>query len=90
MNPFVETTDWDWEIDPVAMRYLLRYMEDHYHLPMIITENGYGAHETLGEDGKVHDQERIAFLNDQIYQVGLAIEDGAKVFGYNPWSLRIY
>ena len=24
-----ETTDWDWEIDPVAMRYLLRYMEDH-------------------------------------------------------------
>lgn len=86
VNPFVETTDWDWEIDPVAMRYLLRYMEDHYHLPMVITENGYGAHETLGEDGQVHDQERIDFLNDQIYQVGLAIEDGAKVFGYNPWS----
>lgn len=24
-NPYVETTDWDWEIDPVAMRYMLRY-----------------------------------------------------------------
>ena len=25
-NPYVETTDWDWEIDPVAMRYMLRYV----------------------------------------------------------------
>ena len=29
-NPYVETTDWDWEIDPVGMRYLMRYMDDHY------------------------------------------------------------
>ncbi|MPN03385.1 Aryl-phospho-beta-D-glucosidase BglC [bioreactor metagenome] len=85
-NPYVKTTDWDWEIDPVAMRYLLRYMWDHYHLPMVITENGFGAHEDLGADGKIHDQARIDFLRDQIYQVGLAIEDGAEVFGYNPWS----
>lgn len=44
-NPYVETTDWDWEIDPVAMRYMLRYVWDHYRLPMMITENGLGAHE---------------------------------------------
>lgn len=85
-NPYVKTTDWDWEIDPVAMRYLLRYMWDHYHLPMVITENGFGAHEDLGADGKIHDQARIDFLRDHIYQIGLAIEDGAEVFGYNPWS----
>lgn len=85
-NPYVKTTDWDWEIDPVAMRYMLRYVNDHYHLPMMITENGYGAHETLGEDGCVHDPERIDFLRDQIYQVGLAIEDGCEVIAYNPWS----
>lgn len=85
-NPYVETTDWDWEIDPVGMRYLMRYMDDHYHLPMVITENGYGAHESVAADGKVHDPERIKFLKEQIYQIGLAIEDGAKVFGYNPWS----
>lgn len=85
-NPYVETTDWDWEIDPVAMRYMLRYMWDHYRLPMIITENGFAAHESLDENGKVHDHARIQFLNDQIYQVGMAIEDGCVVLGYNPWS----
>lgn len=85
-NPYVETTDWDWEIDPVSLRYTLRYMWDHYHLPMVITENGFGMHEHVDEDGCVHDQARIDFLRDNIYQVGLAIEDGCEVFGYNPWS----
>lgn len=85
-NPHVDTTDWDWEIDPMAMRYSLRYLWDHYHLPMVITENGYGAHESIGEDGRIHDQKRIDFLRDQIYQVGMAIADGCEVFGYNPWS----
>ncbi len=85
-NPYVQTTDWDWEIDPVAMRYMLRYMNDHYHLPMMITENGYGAHESIAEDGHVHDPKRVDFLRDQIYQIGLAIEDGCDVIAYNLWS----
>lgn len=85
-NPYVETTDWDWEIDPVAMRYMLRYVWDHYQLPMMITENGFGAHEAPDAEGKVHDPKRIDFLRDQIYQVGLAISDGCEVIGYNPWS----
>jgi len=52
----------------------------------MITENGYGANEVKDADGKVHDQARIEFLRDQIYQVGLAIEDGCEVISYNPWS----
>lgn len=58
-NPYVEYTDWDWEIDPSCLRYEMRYLWDHYHLPMMITENGYGAHETKDADGQVHDQGRI-------------------------------
>lgn len=85
-NPYVEYTDWDWEIDPSSMRYSMRYLWDHYHLPMVITENGFGAHESVGPDGRVHDQYRIDFLRDTIYQLGLAIEDGCEVIGYNPWS----
>lgn len=85
-NNYVETTDWDWEIDPIALRYMLRYVWDHYQLPMMIVENGFGAHESLGDDGKVHDDYRIKFLNDQIYQIGLAIEDGCPVLSYNLWS----
>ncbi len=85
-NPFVETTDWDWHIDGVSMRYALRYMWDHYHLPMVITEAGFGAHEDLDENGEIHDQYRIDYLRDYVYNVGLAIADGVEVFGFNPWS----
>ena len=85
-NDYVQYTDWDWEIDPVAMRYVLRDIWNLYHLPMIITENGYGAHEDVDENGEVNDVERIEFLKNQIYQVGLAIQDGVQVIGYNPWS----
>ena len=85
-NPYVETTDWDWHIDGVSMRYALRYLWDHYHLPMVITEAGFGAHEDLGADGQIHDQYRIDYLRDYIYNVGLAIADGVEVFGFNPWS----
>lgn len=85
-NPNVEVTDWDWHIDPVSMRYSLRYLWDHYHLPMIITEAGYGAHEDLGEDGKIHDDYRIKYLREYAYNIGLAIQDGVDVFGFNFWS----
>lgn len=85
-NPFVKVTDWDWHIDPICMRYSLRYLWNHYHLPMIITEAGYGAHEEVGEDGHILDSERIDYLRNYLYQIGLAIEDGAEVFGFNPWS----
>lgn len=85
-NPYVEYTDWDWEIDPSSMRYSMRYLWDHYHLPMVITENGFGAHESKDENGEVHDPYRIDFLRDTIYQLGLAIEDGCEIIGYNPWS----
>ena len=85
-NPYVERTDWDWDIDPVCLRYTMRYVWDHYHLPMMITENGYDAHETLGPDGHIHDNARIKFLNDHIYQLGLAIEDGCEVISFNLWS----
>ena len=61
----------------------MRYLWDHYHLPMMITENGYGAHETKDADGQVHDQGRIDYLREHIYQLGMAIEDGCEVIAYN-------
>lgn len=85
-NPYVEVTDWDWHIDPTCMRYSLRYLWNHYHLPMVITEAGYGAHEDLDENGQIDDTYRIDYLREHIYSVGLAIQDGVEVFGFNPWS----
>ncbi len=85
-NLYLPHTQFGWEIDPAGFRATIREMDSRYHLPMIVTENGLGAYDTLTSDGKVHDQYRIDYLRQHIKQIQLAISDGAKVFGYCPWS----
>ena len=46
----------------MGFRATIREMYSRYRLPMIVTENGLGAYDTLTEDGKVHDQYRIEYL----------------------------
>ncbi len=85
-NPNLPRTEFNWEIDPVGFRNTLREVYSRYHLPIIITENGLGAYDTLTEDGKVHDQYRINYLRTHIQQMQLAITDGVEMMGYCPWS----
>lgn len=85
-NPYLEYTEWNWSYDPLAFRMALRECWDHYHLPIMITENGWSEVETLEEDGAVHDPKRIAYLHDHIEQMGKAIEDGVNMIGYHVWS----
>ena len=84
-NPYLPTTEFGWEVDPTGFRNTFRAMWDRYHLPLLVTENGLGAYDTL-EDGKVHDSYRINYLRDHIEQIQLAVTDGVEVIGYNPWS----
>ena len=85
-NPNLPTTEFGWEIDPMGFRATIREMYSRYRLPMVVTENGLGAYDTLTEDGKVHDQYRIEYLRKHIEQIQLAITDGAEMMGYCPWS----
>ncbi|WP_289114171.1 family 1 glycosylhydrolase, partial [uncultured Dubosiella sp.] len=85
-NPNLVTTEFGWEIDPVGFRATIREMDSRYHLPLLVTENGLGAYDTLTEDGKVHDPYRIEYLRQHIAQIQEAITDGAQMLGYNPWS----
>ena len=85
-NPNLPRTEFNWEIDPVGFRNTLREVYSRYRLPIIITENGLGAYDTLTEDGKVHDQYRINYLRTHIEQMRLAITDGVEMMGYCPWS----
>ena len=85
-NPNLPRTEFNWEIDPTGFRITLREVYSRYHLPIIITENGLGAYDTLTEDGKVHDQYRINYLRQHIHQMQLAITDGVEMMGYCPWS----
>ena len=72
--------------DPYCIRVTARRLTDRYHLPLIITENGYGRADVLEADGTVHDQYRIEHLRETIRQMKLGIEEGAMLFGYCPWS----
>ncbi|MBQ9424921.1 MAG: glycoside hydrolase family 1 protein [Erysipelotrichaceae bacterium] len=85
-NPNLDTTDWDWAIDPTGMEYMLRDLYNRYGKPLMITENGLGAYDTLTEDGKIHDDYRIDYLKKHIAAMRKAIEYGVEMIAYCPWS----
>lgn len=86
-NDKVPHSDWGWEVDPRGLRYSLNWLNDRYHVPLFIVENGIGAIDKLTDDHKIHDQYRIDYLRDHIEQMKLAmIDDGVPVMGYTPWS----
>ena len=85
-NPNLVKTEFGWEIDPIGFRATVREIYSRYRLPILITENGLGAYDTLTEDSKVHDPYRIDYLRHHIEQIHLAITDGVEMMGYNPWS----
>ena len=85
-NEHLEKTEYGWLIDPIGLRTTLRRVWDRYRLPILITENGIGVREELGEDGCVHDQYRIDYLNRHFHEAQLAITDGVQLIGYCPWA----
>ncbi|WP_028991602.1 glycoside hydrolase family 1 protein [Thermoanaerobacter thermocopriae] len=85
-NPYLEKTQFGWEIDPIGFRITLRELNDRYHLPLLVTENGLGAYDKLEEGDIINDDYRIEFLRKHIEQARLAISDGVNLIGYCPWS----
>lgn len=90
INPYLEATEWGWQIDPKGLRYTLTKLYDLYGLPLFIVENGLGADDVLtdGPDGEktVNDDYRIAYLNAHLVEVEKAIDDGIPVMGYTSWG----
>ena len=88
-NPYLEASEWGWQIDPIGLRLVLNDFYDRYQLPLFIVENGLGAKDVLieGENGPtVDDHYRIDYLEKHLQQVGEAIEDGVEVMGYTTWG----
>ena len=88
-NPYLEASDWGWQIDPQGLRYVLNYYWDRYQKPLFIVENGLGAVDKLVEKNgvmTVEDDYRIDYLQKHLLQVEEAVEDGVDVMGYTSWG----
>lgn len=84
-NPHVSKNRWDWIIDPVGLRYTLNKIYDQYQMPIFLMELGTGTYDTV-ENGKIHDQERIEFFEENLKQLKLAIYDGIPIMGCLTWG----
>ncbi|WP_028534323.1 glycoside hydrolase family 1 protein [Paludibacterium yongneupense] len=85
-NPNLETSNWDWAIDPTGLRIGLRRLASRYALPLMITENGLGEFDRLEEGDRVHDAGRVAYLESHVSACKQAITDGVELIGYCAWS----
>jgi beta-glucosidase len=83
-----ERTEMGWTVDPTGLYDLImRYSREAPGLQLFITENGAAYDDKPDSDGRVHDPERVAYLNGHLSAVHRAIADGADVRGYYLWSL---
>jgi len=85
-NPYLDETEWGWQIDPLGIRILLNRLAERYdNFPLMIVENGIGAKDIV-EDGKIHDSYRIDYLKSHMEQVQEALKDGVTLLAYTMWS----
>lgn len=85
-NPYLESSDWGWQIDPVGLRITLNKLYDRYQVPLFVVENGLGALDKVEDDGSIHDAYRIDYLRRHVEAMGEAIEDGVELMGYTSWG----
>lgn len=87
-NPHLERTEWNWQIDPLAFRMMMRDMYARYNLPLFPIENGIGVIEDLPEDEFIEDDYRIDYHQKHLQAMKEAILlDGVECLGYLGWGL---
>ncbi len=71
-------TQLGWEIAPTGLYHILMDVTARYHKPIVISENGIGT-----QSG----QKSIRYFREHVAQMRRAMNDGADVRGYFPWTL---
>lgn len=67
-----------WEIDPEGFYATLMNVHKRYGKPIVVSENGIGTQS---------EQKKIRYFREHVNQMRRAINDGADIRGYFPWTL---
>jgi beta-glucosidase len=88
-EPGTPVTEMGWEIAPAAFLQVMIEAKERYagDLPIYILENGAAFPDRIDADGRLRDDQRIAYLRSYLGAVLDAIEAGVPVRGYFVWSL---
>ncbi|WP_432930620.1 GH1 family beta-glucosidase [Microbispora sp. CA-135349] len=85
--PTGPTTAMDWPIEPGGLETLLvRLSRDYPEVGLLVTENG-AAFDDRPDGDRVHDDDRIGYLDGHLRAAHAAITAGADLRGYLVWSL---
>ncbi len=84
----VERTGFGWEVSPQGLVDLLARVQRDYNPAVIqLTENGSTFEDVLTPEGRVHDKERLSYLQRHLAALKAAVDAGVPVKGYFAWSL---
>lgn len=85
-NPYLQASQWGWQIDPNGLRWFLNELYGRYELPLMVVENGLGAEDKVESDDQIHDEYRIAYLREHIRAMKEAVGDGVDLKAYTLWG----
>lgn len=76
----------NWPVTPECLYWGAKFLFERYQMPLYITENGMSCHDQISADGRVHDSNRIDFLDKYLSQLQKASDEGADIRGYFLWT----
>ncbi|RAX03589.1 MULTISPECIES: 6-phospho-beta-glucosidase [unclassified Photorhabdus] len=87
LNPYLKSSEWEWQIDPIGIRYSLSELYERYQKPIFIVENGLGSVDKLPQDSVINDDYRIEYLASHLSEIKKSILfDGVDILGYTAWG----
>lgn len=76
----------NWPVTPECLYWGVRFLYERYKMPIYITENGMACHDQISADGRVHDSNRIDFLDKYLSCLQRAADEGNDIRGYFLWT----
>lgn len=73
-------------VDTNGLYWGCKFLIERYKAPLFVTENGVACNDIVATDGKVHDLNRVDFIERHLAVVRRLIDEKADIRGYFVWS----